>query len=175
MSETFFSVCCKYLEHHAIVSLFSDDLKSVSDLPKLADADGWFFLGTSGKEQSQKTVLILLNPTNKENMMILLEFNNQCKYEMTWSPESATLGDANANIEAVDCTGISHWVVVVNTDDNLSINIHCETKLKFKLPSFDHLSCTVSIDEHLLTGFHFDSSYRKVRYSVTEISQNEGK
>ena len=158
--------------HHVIVSLFSDDLKSVSDLPKLADADGRFFLGTSGKEQSQKTVLILLNPTNKENMMILLEFNNQCKYAMTWNSESATLGDAEANIEDVDCTDISHWVVIVNTDNVKTINIYCETKLKFTFSSFSHLSCDVSIDHHLLTGFYFDGKYKTVHYAVSKISSN---
>ena len=120
-------------------------------------------------------MLILLNPTTEENMIVLIELNNECKHEMTWNSESATLGDAEADVKAVDCTDISHWVVIVNTNNDLSINIHCETKLKFIFSSFSHLSCEVSTDHHLLTSFHFERSFRKVRYSVTEISVDAGK
>ena len=148
------------------------NLELVSDLPSVEDRH---FLGVSGKAETRKTVIILLNPTTEENMIVLIEFNNECKYEMTWNSESATLGDAEANIEAVDCTGVSHWVVIVNTNNDLSINIHCETKLKFTFSSFAHLVCDVSIDHHLLTGFHFDRKHKKVRYSVTEISVDAGK
>ena len=109
-------------------------------------------------------------------MIVLLEFNDQCKYEMTWNSDSATLEDTNADIEeAVDCTGVSHWVVIVNTENDKTITIYCETKLKFTFSSFGHLVCDVSIDHHLLTGFHFDGKHKKVRYAVAETSSKSSK